>query len=81
MYFVYVIKSEKDKKRYTGITDNLARRIKQHNSGSKATPSTKNRGPFTMIYFEKAENSMMARRREKYLKSGIGRAFLKNTVK
>jgi len=80
MYFVYVIKSQKDKKCYTGITDNLYRRIKQHNRGSNATPSTKNRGPFTLIYFEKVENSMMARKREKYLKSGVGRAFLKNRI-
>ena len=80
MYFVYVIKSKKDRKRYTGITDNLTRRINQHNRGSKATPSTKNRGPFDLIYYEEVENSRVAREREKYLKSGIGREFLKNYI-
>ncbi|MBI2449980.1 MAG: GIY-YIG nuclease family protein [Candidatus Nealsonbacteria bacterium] len=80
MYFVYVIKSKKDKKRYTGITNNLTRRINQHNHGSKATPSTKNRGPFDLIYCEKVENSDVARKREKYLKSGIGREFLKKFI-
>ncbi|MDP3990798.1 MAG: GIY-YIG nuclease family protein [Candidatus Nealsonbacteria bacterium] len=80
MYFVYVIKSKKDGKYYTGITDNLDRRINQHNRGSKATPSTKNRGPFYLVYYEKVENRKTARRREKHLKSGTGREFIKNII-
>lgn len=80
MYLVYVIRSEKDDKNYTGITDNLERRIGQHNRGSVATPSTKSRGPFRLVYYEKVENRREARKREKYLKSGIGREFLKKLI-
>jgi len=75
MYYVYIIKSRKDKKFYTGITNNLERRLKEHNQGKKSTRSTKNRGPFDLVYFEEVDNRLLARKREKYLKSGIGREF------
>lgn len=77
MYFVYVLKSKKDSKFYTGITNNLERRLAEHNNSKSSTPSTKNRGPFIVIYFEKMENRKIAREREKYLKSGSGREFIK----
>lgn len=78
MYFVYILESRKDGKHYTGFTDNLDRRLKQHNKGSKATPSTRNRGPFRLVYYEQVEDRRTARRREKYFKSGVGREFIKN---
>ena len=77
MYFVYVLKSEKDNKFYSGITNNLERRLVEHNKRKSSTSSTKNRGPFVVIYFEKVENRKIAREREKYLKSGSGREFVK----
>ena len=80
MYFVYVLRSKKDGRCYTGITDNLSLRIKQHNRGSKATPSTQNRGPFDLIYYEKMENRLAARKQEKFLKSGVGREFIKSVT-
>lgn len=79
-YFVYVLKSEKDRKNYTGITNDLMRRLDQHNRGSMATPSTKNRGPFVLIYSEECHDRKSARTREKYLKSGSGREFLKAII-
>lgn len=78
MYFVYVLKSNKDNKLYTGITNNLDRRIRQHNRGDPATPSTKNRGSFTYVYHESVKTRSDAREREKYLKSGVGREWLAN---
>ena len=81
MYFVYVIKSKKDNKHYAGITDNLSRRLKEHNRGKSSTPSTKNRGPFELIYFEKIEDRLSARKREKYFKTAAGRRFLKKKNK
>jgi len=80
MYYVYVLKSLKDGKLYTGITNNLDRRLKEHNKGKPSTPSTKNRGPFILIYKESVKSRKEARRREKYLKSGIGREFIRATL-
>ncbi|MFA5806441.1 MAG: GIY-YIG nuclease family protein, partial [Melioribacteraceae bacterium] len=48
--YVYVLKSIKDDKFYTGYTNNLQRRIEEHNSGKVA--STKNRVPFVIVYWE-----------------------------
>lgn len=78
MYYVYVIKSLKDGKNYTGMTSDLQKRIAEHNKGSKGTPSTLSRGPFILVYNEEVENRSDARIREKYLKSGLGREFIKS---
>jgi putative endonuclease len=74
MIFVYVIKSQKNKFRYTGITENLDRRLTEHNSGKN--DSTSFYKPFDLIYTEKYKDYKEARRREKFLKSGQGRKFL-----
>lgn len=62
------------------MTDNILRRFNEHNSGYERT--TKPYLPFNLIYFENCRNRSEARIREKYLKSGIGKEFLKalNTV-
>ncbi len=75
MYYVYVMRSLKDGRLYKGFTSNLKRRIKEHNSGQ--TKSTKGFVPWELIYFEKVNSREEARNREKYLKSGQGRDFLK----
>ncbi len=75
MYFVYILLSEKDYKFYTGITDNIERRLRQHNKGSKSTRSTLNRGPFKLIFAQDCESRENARELEKYLKSGSGRGM------
>lgn len=79
MYYTYVIQSKKDKKWYTGSTNNLRKRLIEHNSG-KVT-STKNRGPFILIYYEACLNEQDARCRERYLKSGMGKRYLKNRLR
>jgi putative endonuclease len=76
IYKVYILKSKKDNKRYIGFTNNLDKRLVEHNNG-KAT-ATKNRRPFELIYYERFENKFEAAKREKFFKSGIGREFLKN---
>lgn len=81
MYFVYILRSKKDNKHYTGITDNLKRRLKEHNKGKKSTPSTQNRGPFELLYYEIVEDRNKAREREKYFKSGIGREYIRNLTR
>ena len=73
MYFVYILKSRKDSKFYTGITNNIDRRLRTHNKGSHATPSTLQRGPFELTHVEIVSDRNEARRLEKYFKSGAGR--------
>lgn len=50
MVYTYVIRSRKDHKFYTGTTADLRKRFSEHNEGK--VPSTKNRGPFELIYYE-----------------------------
>ena len=78
-YYVYVLLSEKDGNFYTGYTDSLFKRLELHNS-SKVT-STKNRVPLKLIYYEGCLNQQDATRREKYLKSGNGKIYLKNRLR
>ena len=79
MYYVYVLQSLKDNEFYTGFTDNLERRIKEHNN--KEEPSTKLRAPFRLIYYEGCFSKKDAIAREKYLKTGMGKKYIKNRVK
>lgn len=78
-YFVYVLASEKDGCFYTGYSHNLEKRILEHNSGS--VYSTKHRRPLKLIYFEGSLNQKDATQREKYLKSGSGKIYLRNRMK
>jgi putative endonuclease len=73
-HFVYILKSLKDKKRYVGLTNNIERRLAQHNSG-KVT-ATRKRIPLELVYFETFENRSEAALREKFFKSGKGRVYL-----
>jgi len=79
MFFTYILKSKKDKKMYTGYTNDLRKRFNQHNSSE--VYSTKNRGPFNLIYYEACLNEQDAKSREKYLKTGMGKRYLKNRLK
>ena len=79
MQYVYVLRSTKDAKWYTGCTEDLLMRFNEHNDGKVS--STKGRGPFELVYYEASLNSEDAFAREKYLKSGYGRQWIKNQVK
>ncbi len=79
MFYTYILHSKKDKKWYTGSTSNLQKRFKDHNLDK--VHSTKGRGPFELIYYEACINEQDARQREKYLKSGMGKRYLKNRLK
>ena len=78
-YFVYILKSDKDNKLYTGYTKNLTGRFEQHQKG--LVNSTKDRLPFKLIYFEGCLNQQDATHREKYLKTYFGKMFIKNRLK
>lgn len=79
MFYTYVLKSNKDNKLYTGYSNDLRKRFNQHSSNE--VRSTKNRGPYELIYYEACLNEQDARSREKYLKSGMGKRYLKNRLK
>ncbi len=78
-YYVYVLESEKDNQWYTGYSDDLQRRLKEHKSGQ--CYSTINRRPLKLICFEGCLNKDDAIAREKYLKSGMGKRYLRNRMK
>jgi len=80
MFYVYILKSEKDGKLYIGYTNDLKRRLEEHNSGKNI--STKFRRPFELIYYEVYKSEGDAKHREYMLKL-FGRALggLKRRIK
>uniref|UniRef100_A0A831YYU9 GIY-YIG nuclease family protein n=1 Tax=candidate division WWE3 bacterium TaxID=2053526 RepID=A0A831YYU9_UNCKA len=74
MYFVYVLKSLQFKTRYVGSTEDLNKRLKEHNSGK--VRYTKGRKPWELIWKEAYKTKTEAIKRERFLKTGQGRKFL-----
>ncbi|MBP9818314.1 GIY-YIG nuclease family protein [Candidatus Shapirobacteria bacterium] len=77
-YFTYVLQSKIDSSLYIGWTNNLKHRFLQHNSGKVF--STKLKIPYKIIYFECCLNEKDAIVREKSLKTGFGRKYIKNRL-
>jgi putative endonuclease len=75
MFTVYAIKSLSKNYIYVGLTNNLDRRLNEHNIGSNRT--TKPYRPFVLIYTETFNSRTEARHKEKYFKSGVGKEFLR----
>ena len=74
MYFVYILFSVKLNKRYIGSSHDAERRIKEHNLGK--SKFTKAGIPWELIHKESFPTNLEARKRELFLKSGIGRKLL-----
>jgi putative endonuclease len=77
-YYVYVLRYEKDGKFYVGYTNNVRKRVEQHNNGQ--VESTKRRTPLELIYWEGCINQQDATKREKYLKSSWGKRYIKGRL-
>ena len=75
MFYVYIIKSLSNGKLYKGLTNDLKRRIREHNSGGSTY--TSNNGPWKLVYYEAFLNKEDARREELFLKSGKGKERIK----
>jgi putative endonuclease len=75
MIYVYVLRSAIDGQLYTGCTRDLRNRFTLHNAGN--VPSTKERRPLDLIYYEACVNEQDAFRREKYLKTAYGKRYIK----
>lgn len=78
-YYTYILKSKTDGRFYTGCTNDLRKRLKQHNTSSVV--STAGRAPFDLLYYEACKDSSDAFAREKYLKTGMGKRYIRNRLK
>ena len=78
MIYVYALLNN-DGLFYTGCTNDLRRRITERNKGRSTY--TRYRGPFELVYYEACLDSRDAFAREKYLKSGMGKRYIRNRVK
>ena len=78
-FYVYVLRSLKDKMFYVGFTKNLRARLEAHNKGE--VPSTKKRVPLELVYWEGCLNRSDATLREKYLKTAWGKRYIRGRLK
>jgi putative endonuclease len=78
MFYTYVLRSRKDKILYIGYSNDLKRRVLEHNRGE--VEATKARRPFDLVYYEACLDEKKAIKREKYFKTGFGRRFLKSRI-
>ncbi len=78
-YYVYILRSKKDKKFYTGFTSNLKSRFEAHKKGKVI--STEKRRPLDLVYYEASLSEDDARHRETYLKTHHGKQFLYKRLK
>jgi putative endonuclease len=77
MFYTYVLRCA-DGNLYVGSTVDLRKRVAQHHAGSVA--ATAHRLPVTLEYYEACRSEIKARDREKQLKTGFGRAYLKRRL-
>jgi putative endonuclease len=74
MYNVYVVWSERLRKRYVGSAEDIAERLKDHNQGGSTFAK---RGiPWILIHVEEFQSKKETRKRENFLRTGAGRAWL-----
>ena len=78
-YYCYVLFSEKDKQFYIGSTNDLKRRLKEHQKGKNI--STAKRLPLKLIYFEGHLSREDAERRERYFKTTKGKSTLRQIMR
>ena len=78
MWFVYVLKSLNDQNLYIGSTNNVRRRLAEHNSGE--VESTRHRIPFSLEAFVAVKYKVRAIKLEQYFKTGSGKATLQKRI-
>ena len=79
MYYVYILLNENKARTYTGVSDNVNKRLKEHNAGRVKSSSPYR--PYKVIYTESFTTLAEARKREIFYKSTTGRRKLKNIFK
>lgn len=78
MLYVYILQSRKDGSFYTGSSENILKRLQQHNGGS--VQSTKSKRPYKILWYCGFMHKNTALRFEQYLKTGSGTAFFKKRL-
>ena len=78
MCYTYVLRSDRDRRFYTGTARDLRDRMKMHAEGR--VRSTAHRRPLTLVYYEACQDIDDAFRRERFLKTGKGKRFLRNRL-
>ena len=78
MYYVYILQSEVDGSFYTGFTENLEKRVVQHNNGESAYTSRKM--PWKLVYFEEMNSKTEAIKRERFLKAQKNKIFYQRLI-
>jgi putative endonuclease len=78
MWYVYVLRSARDKELYIGSTDDISKRLSQHNSGE--IEATKDRVPLILEAFIAVKDQSKANKLESYFKTGSGKAILNKRI-
>lgn len=81
MYYVYIIENLLDESWYIGFTDDIKRRLSEHNSKAGGQYTKQKNGRWHLIYAEFYLDKIDALGREKFLKSGSGRNFVKKQIR
>ena len=78
MYYVYLLESLSNSRRYVGLTSDLKQRVRQHNAGH--SPHTSSFRPWKLRTHVAFDSQTKAKAFERYLKSGSGHAFAKRRL-
>lgn len=79
MFYVYILQTKYNNELYVGCTNNLQKRLQEHNSGK--VKSTKAKIPYKLIHYEAFINKKDSFQREQFLKTGWGKRFIKKNLK
>ena len=82
-YFIYILQSESSGRYYIGHTDDLQKRVAQHNDPkyTLTTFTKKHRGPWKLVYFEMFETRAVAMKREREIKAKKSRLYIEELIK
>ena len=78
MFYTYVLYSARDGEWYTGATSDLKARVRDHQQGQ--VRSTRKRMPLDLVYYEACRSQVDSFRRERYLKTGRGKRYLRQRL-
>lgn len=79
MYYTYLLEDQKDKSWYIGYTSDLKRRFSEH-LNKKGGQTTSKKNDLKLVYYEAYLNMQDAKGRERFLKSGAGRKYIKKQL-
>jgi len=78
MYYVYILLNDAKTRTYTGVAEDVDRRLKEHNAGRVV--SSKPYRPYKIVHSEPYKTLVEARKKEKFYKSTTGRRSIKEII-